>query len=112
MSFLEEIEPVKQLALAEMRAAANPEALEQARITYLGANGKLTALMKRLGTLSKEEKPAAGKLINSAKAEIEAALADRKAELDLLAELGMDRKAALDQDDRARGADHRWRPPA
>jgi len=85
MSFLEEIEPVKQLALAEMRAAANPEALEQARITYLGANGKLTALMKRLGTLSKEEKPAAGKLVNTAKAELETVLAETRTELELRA---------------------------
>jgi len=59
MSFLEEIEPLKQLALTEMRAAANLEALDQTRIRYLGANGKLTALMKQFGTLSKEEKPAA-----------------------------------------------------
>ena len=38
-------------------------------------NGKFTALMKQLGTLSKEEKPAAGKAINAAKVELEAALA-------------------------------------
>ena len=83
MSFLDQIEPLKQSALAELRAAADSSALEQARVAYLGANGKLTALMKQLGTLSKEEKPAAGKLINAAKAEIEAALAERRAELEL-----------------------------
>ncbi len=85
MSFLDQIEPLKQSALAEMRNALNAPALEQARVAYLGIHGKLTSLMKQLGTLSKEEKPAAGKLINSAKAEVEAALTERKAELDLLA---------------------------
>jgi phenylalanyl-tRNA synthetase alpha chain len=85
MSFLDQIEPLKQSALAEMRAAADSSALEQARVAHLGAHGKLTSLMKQLGALSKEEKPAAGKLINAAKTEIEAALAERKAELDLLA---------------------------
>jgi phenylalanyl-tRNA synthetase alpha chain len=43
--------------------------------------------MKQLGTLSKEEKPAAGKLINQAKAELEAALVARRAELELKAAL-------------------------
>ena len=62
-------------------------ALEQARVNYLGSNGKFTALMKQLGTLAKEEKPAAGKAINSAKVELEAALAQRRAELELKAAL-------------------------
>ena len=78
MSFLDQVEPLKQSALAELRAAADLTALEQARVSYLGANGKFTALMKQLGTLPKEEKPAAGKAINGAKVELEAALADRK----------------------------------
>jgi phenylalanyl-tRNA synthetase alpha chain len=43
--------------------------------------------MKQLGTLSKEEKPAAGKLINAAKITLEAALAERRAELELKAAL-------------------------
>jgi phenylalanyl-tRNA synthetase alpha chain len=43
--------------------------------------------MKQLGTLSKEEKPAAGKFINAAKIALEAALAERRAELELKAAL-------------------------
>jgi phenylalanyl-tRNA synthetase alpha chain len=87
MSFLDQIEPLKQSALAELRAAPDLAALEQARINYLGANGKFTALMKQLGGLPKEEKPAAGKAINSAKVELEAALVERRGELELKAEL-------------------------
>ena len=83
--FLEQIEPLKQAALADLRAAADLAALEQARVSYLGSNGKFTALMKQLGTLPKEEKPAAGKAINAAKVELEAALAARRAELELKA---------------------------
>src|SRR5260370_23221542 len=41
--------------------------------------------MKQLGSLPKEEKPAAGKLVNQAKAELEAALAERRTELELKA---------------------------
>src|SRR6202008_2779082 len=52
-----------------------------------GSHGKFTALMKQLGSLSKEEKPAAGKAINGAKSELEAALAERRDELELKAPL-------------------------
>jgi phenylalanyl-tRNA synthetase alpha chain len=81
--FVEQIEPLKQAALAELSAASDLAALEQARISYLGANGKFTALLKQLGTLPREEKPAAGKTLNAAKAELEAALAQRREELQL-----------------------------
>jgi phenylalanyl-tRNA synthetase alpha chain len=43
--------------------------------------------MKQLGTLAKEEKPAAGKAVNTAKIELEAALAERRGELELKAAL-------------------------
>jgi phenylalanyl-tRNA synthetase alpha chain len=86
-SFLEQIEPLKQSALSELRAAADLAALDQARVQFLGANGKFTALLKQLGSLPKEEKPAAGKTVNTAKTEIESALAERRSELELKAAL-------------------------
>jgi phenylalanyl-tRNA synthetase alpha chain len=85
--FLDQIEPLKQAALAELRAAPDLAALEQARVNNLGSNGKFTVLMKQLGALAKAEKPAAGKAINSAKVELEAALAQRRGELELKAAL-------------------------
>jgi len=85
--FLDEIEPQKQIALAELKAAADLAALEQTKGAWVGPNGKFTGLMKQLGTLSKEEKPAAGKLINAAKMELESALATRREELELKAAL-------------------------
>lgn len=86
-SFLEEIEPLKVAALAEFQAASDVAGLEQARIDFLGSHGRFTSLLKQLGTLPKEEKPAAGKLINTVKAELEGALAARRAELELKAAL-------------------------
>ena len=87
MSLLNEIEPLKQSALAELKAAPDPAALEQTKGAWIGPHGKFTALMKQLGTLSKEEKPAAGKAINAAKVELESALATRREELELKAAL-------------------------
>ena len=83
--FVDQIEPLKQAALAELRAAPELAALEQARVNYLGSNGKFTAVMKQLGALPKEEKPAAGKAINLAKVELEAALAECRVQLELKA---------------------------
>jgi len=87
MGFLNDIEPLKQTALAELTAAPDLAALEQTKGAWIGPNGKFTALMKQMGTLSKEEKPAAGKLINAAKVELEAALTARREELELKAAL-------------------------
>ena len=85
MSLLQEIEPLKQSALAELKAAADLAALEQAKGAWIGTHGRFTALMKQLGELPRDEKPAAGKAINAAKNELEAALARRRGELELQA---------------------------
>jgi phenylalanyl-tRNA synthetase alpha chain len=78
-----EIEPLKQAALAELKGAADLAALEQAKGAWLGPHGKFTALMKQLGALSKEERPAAGKQMNQAKGELEAAYSERRSELEI-----------------------------
>jgi phenylalanyl-tRNA synthetase alpha chain len=85
--FLDDIEPMKAAALAEFAAATDLAGLEQARVNFLGSNGRFTALMKQLGTLSKEEKPAAGKAINVTKAALETAFTGRRSELELKAAL-------------------------
>jgi len=85
--FLDELEPLKQTALAELKAAPDLAALEQTKGAWIGPHGKFTALMKQLGSLSKDEKPAAGKAINAAKTGLEAALAERRSELELAAAL-------------------------
>ena len=90
MAFLDDIEPLKQAALAELKATSDLAALEQAKGAWIGPHGRFTALMKQMGSLSKEEKPAAGKQVNAAKGELEAALAERRSELELQASLPKD----------------------
>ncbi len=81
----DEIEPLKQTALAELKSATDLAALDHAKGAWVGPHGKFTALTKQLGSLTKEERPVAGKLINAAKAELEAALASRREELEFKA---------------------------
>ncbi len=87
MSLLDEIEPLKQSALADFRAAVDLAGLESVKGAWVGPHGKFTGLMKQLGTLSKDERPSAGKAINAAKAELEAALAACREHLELQAAL-------------------------
>ncbi|HTB82986.1 MAG TPA: phenylalanine--tRNA ligase subunit alpha [Candidatus Sulfotelmatobacter sp.] len=87
MSFLNEIEPMKEAALAELRKALDLGSLEHSKGSWIGPNGKFTALMKQLGSLSREDRPSAGKIINAAKSALEAALAARREELELKAAL-------------------------
>src|SRR6266516_39867 len=86
-SLVNEIEPLKQSALADLKGAPDLAALERAKGNWIGAHGKFTALMKQLGSLPKEDRPAAGKLINQAKVELESVLAARREELELKAAL-------------------------
>jgi phenylalanyl-tRNA synthetase alpha chain len=85
MGLLNDIEPLKQTALAELKAAPDAAALEQTKGAWIGPNGKFTALMKQLGDLPRGERPAAGKAINDAKEELKAALNARRDELELKA---------------------------
>lgn len=52
--------------------------LEQAKARYLGRHGRLTELLKGLGKLPPEERPAVGHRINQAKETLEAALDFRR----------------------------------
>ena len=56
--------------------------LDDARVLYLGKKGELTALLKGLGKLSKEERPVMGEAINEAKVEIQKLIESRKNELE------------------------------
>jgi phenylalanyl-tRNA synthetase alpha chain len=84
---VEQVEPLKRAALEEFARAPDMPALEQAKGSYLGSEGRFTALMKQLAALPREERPAAGRTINAAKAELEAALASRREALELRAGL-------------------------
>jgi phenylalanyl-tRNA synthetase alpha chain len=59
--------------------------LDDARVHYLGKKGELTALLKSLGKLSKEERPKMGEAINQAKVEVQALIETRKEALELIA---------------------------
>ncbi|MBN2021754.1 MAG: phenylalanine--tRNA ligase subunit alpha [Pirellulales bacterium] len=69
-------------ATAAFATAADAEALEAARVEFLGAkSGRLKAVQKDLGGVDKADKPAAGKRFNEVKQDLEALLAAATARL-------------------------------
>jgi len=55
---------IKETARQEIAQALNDQGLEAFRVKYLGRKGLLAQMYSNLSTLSKEEKPTAGKNIN------------------------------------------------
>lgn len=68
------IDEVKGEALSAVSAAETSQALNEVRVRFLGKSGEFTSLMKLLGTVSKEERPEVGKILNEARVAIETAL--------------------------------------
>jgi phenylalanyl-tRNA synthetase alpha chain len=96
-------------AAAELPVLQSRPEFEAAKARYVGPHGELTTLMKQMGTLPKEQKPAAGKLINEAKGQL-AALLDsalaRIAAAELTAQLGPAVDATLPSPDSGPGTYH------
>jgi phenylalanyl-tRNA synthetase alpha chain len=79
---MENLEPLAAEARDKIAAAADGPALEQLRVDYLGKKGQITALLKGLGQLSAEERPAAGARINVVKQELQHLIGERKQALE------------------------------
>ena len=70
----EQLEQIRREAVAAMEGAGSAQELDALRVKYLGKKGELTAVLKQMGKLSAEERPAMGQLANEVRAALEAAL--------------------------------------
>ena len=70
MSMTETLLAIRQKAEAELGTLAGTAQLEALRVRVLGKKGELTALLKGLGQLSAEERPAVGAQINELRAQL------------------------------------------
>ncbi len=69
-------------AIAVLTDAADLEALDAVRVSWLGKSGLLTEQLKLLGKLSPDERKLRGEQVNLAKERLQSALAARKAVLE------------------------------
>src|SRR5437870_11336788 len=74
--------PLEQLrddALCEIESAPDEQALETARVKYLGKSGSISSWSEQMRTLGKDEKPIVGKLLNEVRNAVTAAMESRAA---------------------------------
>ena len=74
----QQLESIREQALAALEEASTPAALEELRVKLLGKKGELTAVLKQMGKLSAEERPVMGQMANSVRSAIEEKLEQRK----------------------------------
>ena len=67
----EEVLKMKEKAIQEIQNAEDLNSLENCRVNYLGKKGELTAVLRGMGSLSAEERPVIGALVNEVRDEIE-----------------------------------------
>ncbi|MEL7298006.1 MAG: phenylalanine--tRNA ligase subunit alpha [Pseudomonadota bacterium] len=79
---MQDIDTIKAEAEAAIAAADSIDTLDQVRVELLGKKGRLTALLKGVSALPKEERPEAGKLINVVKQTLTHAISERRASLE------------------------------
>jgi len=70
----EQLSSILARAKAEFPSLRTRPEFEAAKARFVGPNGELTALMKQMGSVPKEQRPAFGKLINETKTQIQALL--------------------------------------
>ncbi len=77
-----ELEQIASEAAAAIAAATELSALDDLRVEYLGKKGRLTGLLKSLGSLSNDERPAAGAKINDVKQALQNQINEHKERLE------------------------------
>ena len=92
----EQLEKIKQEALAALAETQDAAELDSLRVKYLGKKGELTAVLKQMGKLSAEERPVIGQMANDVRELITAELEARKAKIEEIALEARLKEEALD----------------
>lgn len=78
----EQLERIKQDALAALANAKEAADLENLRVKYLGKKGELTAVLKQMGKLTAEERPVIGQLANEVREKLAAEIDSQKKKIE------------------------------
>ena len=76
-----QIDQLRIEALSAIAEASDAIALKEARVRYLGKTGSVSLLSEGMRTLSKEERPIMGKLLNDLRAAVTASLDEKESAL-------------------------------
>ena len=81
MAIIDELKALQAETLAGIAGAADTSALDAVRVAVLGKSGTLTAYLRNMGQVAKEQRAIVGKAVNEARGIVESALEERKKEL-------------------------------
>lgn len=74
----EKLKQIRTAALEQLDAVDSTEKLEQLRVKFLGKKGELTAVLRGMGALSPEERPAIGQIANEIRESVENMIAEKR----------------------------------
>ena len=78
----EKIEKLRQDAAEAIKEkVANLTDLNDIRVKYLGKKGELTAILRGMSQLGAEDRPKIGKIVNEARAQLEALITEKNEQL-------------------------------
>ncbi|MBC9783759.1 phenylalanine--tRNA ligase subunit alpha [Heliobacterium chlorum] len=77
----EQLERIRLQAADELQGVEGTEALQDWRVRYLGKKGELTQILRGMGAVPAEERPAMGALVNEVRAAIEFMLEEKSRQL-------------------------------
>ena len=78
----EQLEKIRQEALGALDGVKDAGELDALRVRFLGKKGELTGVLKMMGKLSPEERPAMGQMANEVRAAVEKAVEAQSAILE------------------------------
>ncbi|NLA58746.1 MAG: phenylalanine--tRNA ligase subunit alpha [Firmicutes bacterium] len=78
------LQKLKETAWRQIAEAGDTRQLDQIRVQYLGKKGELTGLLRSMGSLSPEERPVVGKMVNELREELERLLKERYGALEAM----------------------------
>ena len=77
----EQIEKIKENSKQEIMKCENIKELNEIKVKYLGKKGELTVVLRGMGTLSPEERPVIGSLVNQVRDELSCLVEDKEKQL-------------------------------
>lgn len=92
----EQLDKIKEEALAKIDASDALEKLNDIRIAYLGKKGELTKVLKSMKDVAPEDRPKVGQMVNEVRALIEEKLESTKVELSKKAREEQMKKEVID----------------
>ena len=72
-----QLEEIRSRAKEALKNANIPQDIEDVRVKFLGKKGEITAILKQMGKLSAEERPAIGQLANEIRTSVERQISEK-----------------------------------